>query len=148
MLDEWMKSPTIKAGSLDEIQWVIAELGIASPGSRQIAALLRGAGWTQYNDGRKRMWVAPGIDPWAAGLRKSGDPRLRALQAVQEVFRGTDERVTVPELQEQAARLMGPDLADLGLINDAAGRCKDWILDRSETPRFWRRAGHKEPKYK
>lgn len=144
----WLASPTLKFGTLDAIEWELAEAEIGCASKKQLGAALRQAGWKRHNNGFERIWIAPGLEPWDVGVGRPPNAKMRVALAVRKVFNEIPEggHINVAELHAKMIAALGEGAKHmLDLINTSANRQKGWMLDRGLTPPAWRRTQQAAP---
>jgi hypothetical protein len=130
-----------KAARLETIINELASDGIDYVSRKALSAVLIELGWTRYNTGKVRLWIAPGETIISAGVRMPDNIKyligqfMNTLLADVDHITHTDLSAAVINKFNDADGVITATI-ELMQLKQAKG---EWYLDKHADPRTWKR---------
>lgn len=130
-----------KAARLETIINELASAGIDYVSRKALSVVLIELGWTRYNTGKMRLWIAPGETVISAGVRMPDNIKyligqfLNTLLADVDQIAHADLSAAVINKFNNANDIVTATI-ELMQLKQAKGQ---WYLDKHADPRTWKR---------
>jgi hypothetical protein len=134
-------SLTHKAARLETIINELAIKNIDFMSRKTLSAMLVDLGWTRYNTGKMRLWIAPGETIISAGVRMPDNIKFLIGQFL-NTFLADVDTITHADL---AAAVINKFSDMDGIVTAAIELMQlkqakgEWYLDKHANPRTWKR---------